>query len=146
MICIDKEYIANNTFIVFCILVVLLIFSWSLVGFYQLFLDTFFYRTLGFCAKNTLDNFIVCILVTALFLIIVWLISKYVLPGTHNRLLGLEEDNVQATVKVEANGLDIPTALDPKGTTSEPLATKRAGLDIGYGGPNNPIYGVGKHP
>ena len=149
MWCFDKNAIAQNTFAVFCILVVLLILSWTIVQFSQIWLDNLFYKTLGFCVTSTMDSFIVFVIIMAAFLIVVWLISKYVLPGTHNMLLGLEEQNVEKTVNVEAGGLGVSTtttASTTTSTTSEPLATKTVGMNIGFGGPSSSLYPVGRRP
>lgn len=136
-----KEIISRNSFYVFIILVILLIFSWSIVGFYQLFFDTFFYNTLGFDAKKTEDNFMVCVLLTLLFIFVVWFIHKFVLTDVHKTLVGIQERNVQDTISPIK---DVKVGLI--GTGDAPATTDNLALEIGYGGPNNPIYPVRGHP
>lgn len=136
-----KDIISKNTFVIFTILVILLIFSWSIVGFYQLFFDTLFYNTLCFDGKSTADNFIVCVLLTLLFILVVWLIHKFVLPGVHKTLVGIEERNIQDT----ANPIRDVRLLNTS-KNNDIIGTDTLALEIGYGGANNPIYPVRGHP
>lgn len=62
-------------FSIFIVLIVLLLISWSLVTFWQRFLENFFYTTLGFDPDSTIISLFVAILATSFFFLIVWLIK-----------------------------------------------------------------------
>jgi hypothetical protein len=62
-------------FSVFVVLILLLLISWSLVTFWQRFLENFFYGTLGYNPDITLNSLWVAILSTGIFFLIVWLIK-----------------------------------------------------------------------
>ena len=60
---------------VFIFVIVLLLISWSLVTFWQRFLENFFYNTLGYDPNNTLISLWVAVLATSIFLLLVFIIK-----------------------------------------------------------------------
>ena len=62
-------------FSVFAIIIILLLVSWSLVTFWQRFLENLFYNTLGLNPESTTVTMFIAIFATLFFLLIVWLIK-----------------------------------------------------------------------
>ncbi len=74
-------------FWIFAILIFAILFSWSLVGFWERFLENLFYQTLGFNPDNTWVSLFVAILITCLFLLLVFIIMKSGLVPNMDMLL-----------------------------------------------------------
>ncbi len=64
-----------NGFGIFIVLIVLLLISWSLVTFWQRFIENLFYHTFGFNQDNTGATLLAAIISTSFFFLIVWLIK-----------------------------------------------------------------------
>lgn len=62
---------------IFIVLILLLLISWSLVTFWQRFLENFFYTTLGLNPEDTLTSLWISIFATGMFFLIVFLIKYF---------------------------------------------------------------------
>lgn len=60
---------------IFVVVIVLLLISWSLVTFWQRFLENLFYISMGWNAESTSTALLIAVLTTGSFLLIVWLIK-----------------------------------------------------------------------
>lgn len=60
---------------VFIFVIILLLVSWSLVTFWQRFLENLFFRTFEFDSDNTLATLLVAVISTIVFLLLVWVIK-----------------------------------------------------------------------
>lgn len=64
-----------NRYWIFIVVITLLLVSWSLVTFWQRFLENLMYNTFGFNPEGTSSALVVAILTTGAFLLLVWLIK-----------------------------------------------------------------------
>ena len=80
-------------FSIFAIIITLLLVSWSLVTFWQRFLENFFYNTLGLNPENTLVTLGIAIFATLFFLFIVWFIKVLnVIPNIDSLIFDYNEE------------------------------------------------------
>lgn len=80
----------TNTYSVFIMLVLVLVFLWVIASFATIALDNLFYRTLDFDITKTSDTFCVTVCIFLIFIFITYLI-KYlgVIPNLEQRILGV---------------------------------------------------------
>lgn len=104
-------------FTIFCIIIVLLLLSWSLVTFWQSFLENLFYRTLGYDPESTLATLWIAILTTAGFLLIVWLIKSLgIVPNIDVLIFDYNEDiNMGGNLDRESRYRRVTGPLSPRG-------------------------------
>ena len=60
---------------IFIFLIFLLLISWSLVTFWQRFVENLFFNTWGFDPNSTSSTFWAAIISTSIFLLIIWIIK-----------------------------------------------------------------------
>ena len=60
---------------IFVVVITLLLISWSLVTFWQKFLENLFYNTLGWDPESTSTALLIAVLTTGAFLLVVWFIK-----------------------------------------------------------------------
>ena len=90
------EVTPNRLFIWFSIVVILLMFIWSLVGAWQQVFQNFFYGYLGWNKNSLSTNFLVAASSTMIVLFIVFIVSRLnIVPHLENKLVPL---GVQAQV------------------------------------------------
>lgn len=90
------EVTPNRLFIWFSIVVILLMFIWSLVGAWQQVSQNFFYGYLGWNKNDLITSLLVAITSTGIVLLIVFVVSRLsIVPHLENKLVPL---GVQAQI------------------------------------------------
>lgn len=103
---------------IFAIIIVLLLLSWSLVVFYQKFLENLFYGTFGFDSENTWMSLLIVVILTFIFLLIVWLIKSLgLVPNIDVLIFDYNEDiNIGGSMDVRQSRYRRVTGpLSPRG-------------------------------
>ena len=78
----------------FALLLVLLLISWSLVSFWQRFLENVFYTTLDVDPTNTALALLIAVSITIIYIIILWVIKIFgVIPDIEKRFLGVAHED-----------------------------------------------------
>lgn len=88
-----SNFTLTNTYSIFILLILLLIFLWVCAPFVTIWYDNLFFRTLDFDITSTWDTFAVAVLVISIFLLFTYLL-KYMgfLPSLEMRLLGVSNE------------------------------------------------------
>ena len=81
-------------YLVFVTVIVLLLISWSLVTFWQRWLENLIYGTFGLNPDNTMGSFLTAVLTTGIFLGLVWLIKiSGIIPNIDNMIYDYQDDS-----------------------------------------------------
>ena len=108
----------TNTYSIFVILVLLLVFLWCCAPFITIWYDNLFFRTLDFDITSTWDTFCVAVSVIMIFILMTYII-KYCgfIPALETRLIGVsdqEETGVPKKVKGGASEKVIDLSQSPE--------------------------------
>lgn len=105
-------------FSVFIVIITLLLISWSLVTFWQRFLENFAYNTLELNPDDTWISLLLAISTTAAFLGIVWLIKiTGIIPNLDYLIYDYQEETIGGPLG-RLRGTGIGKRISPRGALS----------------------------